>query len=141
MVAPVLEGHLVFSRGNSVWAVPFDPERLETTGEPFLVVDGVATLRGESRGAHFDVASDRTLVYVPEDSRVVGGGLFADRTMAWVERRGTHTLLLDDPSGYFNPRVSPDGRRLLLQRLDFETGLNRPLTPGTILRVTSCDAG
>ena len=118
-------GHLVFSRGDSVWAVPFDPERLETTGEPFLVVDGVATLRGLGQAAHFDVASDGTLVYVPDDSRVgAGGQLSGTRTVAWMDRRGTRTPLLDDPSGYFNPRVSPDGRRLLLQRLDFETGLN-----------------
>jgi len=118
-------GLLVFSRGDSVWAVPFDPERLETTGEPFLVVDGVATFPGLVLAAHFDGASDGTLVYVSEDSGVGGGGRVSEsRTVAWVERRGTRTLLLDDPSGYFNPRVSPDGRRLLLQRLDFETRLN-----------------
>ncbi len=57
-------GHLVFSRGDSVWAVPFDPERLETTGEPFLVVDGVATFPGLMLAAHFDVAAEGTLAAV-----------------------------------------------------------------------------
>jgi hypothetical protein len=36
-------GHIVFGRtgkSNGVWAVPFDPVQLETTGEPFLVAAG-----------------------------------------------------------------------------------------------------
>ena len=38
-------GHLVFWRQESLWAVPFDPDRLEVGGEPLLVVENVPANR------------------------------------------------------------------------------------------------
>ena len=34
-------GHIVFARANALWAVPFDLNRLETTGPPLPVIEGV----------------------------------------------------------------------------------------------------
>jgi hypothetical protein len=35
-------GHLLFVRGQALWAVEFDPVRLTTTGSPPIVIDGIA---------------------------------------------------------------------------------------------------
>ena len=49
-------GHLVFHRGGSLFAVVFDPERLETSGEPESILEGVH--RDPFGGADFDIARD-----------------------------------------------------------------------------------
>ena len=41
--AVTASGHLVFAREASLWAVPFDTDRLTVSGEPAPIVDGVAT--------------------------------------------------------------------------------------------------
>ena len=61
---------LVFVRGNALWAVPFDQERLVLMGDPTPLIDGVRV--GQFfRGGPFSVADDGTLVYtrgqVPEE--------------------------------------------------------------------------
>ena len=55
-------GHIMFSRQDSLWAVPFEVDRLALTGDAFLVLEGV-TATGVTQ---FDVAQDGTLVYLPE---------------------------------------------------------------------------
>src|SRR2546422_4375686 len=47
-------GHLAYSRGGTLFAVGFDPSRLEITGDPVQVIEGVATgaaVRGRYRVA------------------------------------------------------------------------------------------
>ncbi|GAF70395.1 unnamed protein product, partial [marine sediment metagenome] len=53
------QGHLLFERtdaGEGIWAIPFSPSTLETTGEPFLVV---------TSAVQPSVADDGTLTYLP----------------------------------------------------------------------------
>ena len=128
-------GHIVFSRSDSVWAVPFDAERLETRGDPFLVLESVEVLGG-GQFPQFDVAHDGTIVYVSRGSLAV-----AQQTVDWVDRQGIATPLLEEPRGYAQPRFSPDGRRMLLAisddrshvwMLDVERGNLRPLTFGAL---------
>ena len=53
-------GHIVFMREDAIWAVPFDLERVEVSGTPVTVVDGIITnpLNGS---AFYDIADDGTL--------------------------------------------------------------------------------
>ena len=41
LLAPT--GHLLFQRGSSLWAVPFDLNRLDIEGVPVPVVEGIET--------------------------------------------------------------------------------------------------
>ena len=72
-------GHLLYQKsqsyllGGGIWAVPFDLETLEATGDPFLV---------EQEGAGPSVSADGTLSYVDRSS---GMGL---RQLVWVDRDG-----------------------------------------------------
>jgi serine/threonine-protein kinase len=97
-------GHLVFLQDNTVMAAPFDLQRLELTGAPAPVLEGV-NFNGTSGAADFAVARDATLVYLPSGGP---GG----RVPIWVDRKGTSNPMPAPPQGYETPRISPDGRRV-----------------------------
>lgn len=100
-------GHIVFARQNSLWAVPFDADQLELSGDPVRVVERVAL--NEADRAQFAVAADGTIVYLPE-----GSVSPARLTALWVDRDGRGTPLRMEPGGYAHPRVAPDGTRVVL---------------------------
>ena len=104
-------GHIVFARANSLWAMPFDLERLTVTGEPKPVVDGVHVNIGGF--AQFAVADDGTLAYIPS-----GGGANSQRQLVWVDREGIEEPLDQSPQGYEEVRVSPDGRHVAATIMD-----------------------
>ena len=56
-------GHLVFARGTSLMAVPFDLAGLAVTGEPVAVLEGVR--HGLRTAADYALSATGTLVYVP----------------------------------------------------------------------------
>ena len=97
----VTTGHVVFSRGDSLWATPFDLDELSVTGAPFLVLEGVQDL-GTFGGTQFGVARDGTLVYVTGPYRVT-----AQRTLAWVDRKGNEEAIDVPPRAYTYARLSP----------------------------------
>ncbi len=100
-----IAGRLVFARGGSLLAAPFDLGRLKVTGPAVTVVEGVRT---ESWGlAQFAVSGDGTLVYVTGDPAWIG-------KLVWVDRQGRATPLGVPAQNYGAPRLSPDGRRLAI---------------------------
>jgi serine/threonine-protein kinase len=97
-------GHLVFGRGNSVFAAPFDLRRFEVSGPSVLVVENV-TARPKDGFISFNIAEDGTLVYVPRLS-------LEGRTLVWVDRTGREEGLGLAPRAFSTPRLSPDGTQL-----------------------------
>ena len=57
-------GHLVYARNGNLLAVRFDPRRLEVTGQPFTVLEGVLMSRNTGV-ANFDIAASGDLAYIP----------------------------------------------------------------------------
>ena len=110
-------GHLVFGRGASLWAVPFDVTRLELTGEPFLVLEdvagGIATPFPQ-----FDIADDGSLVYLP-----AGAGVVNERTLVWVDRDGSEEPVTAEPRAYMAPHISPDGTKVAVEARDQEVDI------------------
>ncbi len=101
-------GHIVYARVGKLLAVPFDVQRLEVTGSPFLVLDGV--MMSANTGAALFTLSDRgDLAYVP--GRAEGGR----RTLVWVDRSGKADPLPLPPASYLYPRLSPDGRQFAVE--------------------------
>jgi len=103
----VASGQLVFGREASLWAVSFDRERLEVSGEPVPVVEGV---RVNSGGwALYASADDGTLVYSPSHGGDAKG-------LTWVDRVSREETPVTTPDGYvFHPDLSPDGTRVALE--------------------------
>jgi serine/threonine protein kinase len=121
-------GHIVYAWGGDLLAVPFNLKRLEVTGSPFPVLEGVKT---EFSEAHFDISQNGTLVYVP------GQVLLEPFEVAWVDLEGKTESLPLPPGNYIMPRLSPDGRQLVVTKIeeranqwicDLERGTMRRLT-------------
>jgi serine/threonine-protein kinase len=101
-------GHLVYARGGNLLAVPLDLDRLEVTGQPTTVLEGVLMSRN-SGVANFDLSATGDLVYIPGPA--VGGA----RTLHWVDRSGRAEQLPLPARSYLHPRLSPDATRLAIE--------------------------
>ena len=104
----VPSGHVVYVHESTLFAAPFDPVRLELTGAPAPVVEGIASTPNNV-GSKFALSNDGTLVYVPGKSV----GLAAP--IHWTDREGKTSLLRARPSTWYNLRFSPDGQKLAMQ--------------------------
>jgi serine/threonine-protein kinase len=101
-------GHLVYVRGGTLLAVPFDLKRLVVTGAPVPVLEGV--FESVNNGsAQFTVSADGSLAYVPGPAE---GG---KRLPVWVGRDGKVELFALPERPYLHPRISPDGNRLTIE--------------------------
>jgi Tol biopolymer transport system component len=100
-------GHLLFGRDGAIWAVPFDANSAATSGEAVPVVPTgiVCTVNSGSLG--FRLSSTGDLVFLPAD--------FDSKRVVSVGRDGSELALHLPPDRYGNPRISPDGRRLLVE--------------------------
>jgi len=103
-------GDLLYMDRGTLFAVPFDLDRLQVVGTPTRVVDGVAY--SPTFGfAHVDIAENGTLVYRRDSG--------SDLTQpAWIDATGRVEHLALEPGHYEWPRLSPSGRKLALARLD-----------------------
>jgi serine/threonine-protein kinase len=103
-------GHIVYVPGGQVdqpggsWAIPFDANRLQTTGE--------AVRLSAVPGTVLAIARNGTAVY---QSRVIGPTQLAT-AMVWTDMAGQETSV-GAPAGkrYSSPRVSPDGARVAVR--------------------------
>jgi Tol biopolymer transport system component len=98
-------GHLLFAVGETIRAVRFDPDLLETDGVPQTVVDDVAMNLTDGAAA-FDVSETGTLAYLPVDSYIT------ETDVVFVDRTGKESAALPRRDRYNNPRLSPDGSRV-----------------------------
>jgi serine/threonine-protein kinase len=103
-------GHLVYTSNATLFAVPFDLEKLETRGTAIPVLDDMA-YNAAFGAVALDVSRTGTLVYRRAGARVAA----ARSTLQWVDAAGkTRAALRATPGVYGNPRLSPDGTRVAL---------------------------
>jgi serine/threonine-protein kinase len=100
----VWNGHLVFAREASLFALPFDPVRLRPEGPPQSLVTNLR-INHETGSALFAV-SDSTLVY-----RSVRES-FVPRLLVWVDMDGREETVPMEPRPAMQPRLSRDGTRV-----------------------------
>jgi Tol biopolymer transport system component len=110
-------GYLLFAGPpkRSLLAQPFDLTRLEATGPPRSLLPEALTRFGGSDSGWFSTSQSGVLAYRPS----VDEG--ATR-VTWFDRSGNALGVLAVVPGAQNPELSPDGRRLLFERLTPETG-------------------
>jgi eukaryotic-like serine/threonine-protein kinase len=86
-------GNLLFLRGGTLMAQPFDLGALSVSGDPAAIADGVED---------FSVSDAGTLVYVR--------GSTAMNRLVWVDRAGKQISEAAPPGEYDNMQLSPDGK-------------------------------
>jgi serine/threonine-protein kinase len=97
-------GHLLYSRGESIVAVPFDVDRLEVTGEPVVVADQVMN-RPSYGSADFSISTSGLLVSVAPQGKLMSAVLAVDRA-------GRTEQIGAGEGAFQTGRMSPDEKRL-----------------------------
>jgi Tol biopolymer transport system component/tRNA A-37 threonylcarbamoyl transferase component Bud32 len=101
-------GHLLFVRGTTLMAQPFDTARLELTGHASPVADGVWVAAGAGQ-ASFSVSDTGVLAYV--------NAALANSQFAWFDRSGRVLAHVGRPARYAAaPQLARDGRRLVVSQ-------------------------
>jgi Tol biopolymer transport system component len=129
-------GHLIYLHQTTLFAVPFDLDRLAPTGSPAPILEDVGST--PNAGGDFAFAQSGAFVYLAGKGRY-GWPIYS------VDRSGRTQPLHAPPGVYRTPRFSPDGKRLAfsitgsqgediwvkdldrdtLSRLSFLPGVNR----------------
>jgi serine/threonine-protein kinase len=112
-------GHLVYMQNAVLMAVPFDAQRLQLTGPPVAMLDGVMQSEHMSSDAfesglgQFAFSVSGNLIFVP-------GGVEppVSSALVRVDRKGTETKVNAPSGNYEGGRLSPDGQRLAIFRED-----------------------
>lgn len=114
-------GHILFNRGNALFAQPFDADALELSGEPIRIADSVATLvtgpnssAALTRTANFTVSQGGVLAF--KTAGATAGGTDEQRSLVWYDRAGVLVGGVSATGMYAGMDLSPDGRRFAVHR-------------------------
>ncbi len=129
-------GYLIYRRGESLVAHPFDARTRQLSGEPVEVADHVWFDPSFTALASFSVTRSGLLAYR-------SGGI--DKTaLVWVDRSGTEQGRIGEPANYLNLRLSPNDSQLAVSRTneltearnlwihDLAAGSSQQLTFGSV---------
>ena len=101
-------GYLVYASGGGLRAVRFDPDRVQVSGQPAAIVDGVR--RKDSGTYDFSVSPTGVVAYVPGGNNDAG----LSRQMVWVDRQGHEQPINAPLRAYGVIRLSPDETRAVV---------------------------
>jgi len=125
-------GHLLFLRGQTLMAQPFNPNRLELSGEPVPIEEHIA-INGASVRAMFAASNTGMLIY--QTGEPSGGW-----NLAWLGRDGKQINSIPQSGRFLGPRLSPDGTKVAVEIFAGAQGIGDiwifDLTRGTSTRLT-----
>ncbi len=103
---------MLYAIGGVVFAVRFDPERLQVNGAPIPIIEGVRRGFGgastQTGIAQYTIADTGTLAYIP-GPMTAGPG---QQTIVLLDRAGISQPLKVPPAAYREPRISANGKQL-----------------------------
>ena len=105
------KGYLTYVNRGTLFAIAFDPLKLETSGAPVPVLQHVS-YSPQFGSAKLSFTSNGTLVY--RSSEIDATRL----AIQWLTPDGKAQLLMDKPGLFQNPHLSPDGQRLSVDGAD-----------------------
>ena len=100
------DGTLLFARNGRIEAVTMDARSMTATGKPFTVIDDVR--QSADGAAQLSVSPSGNAVFVP------AGADATQRRLVSVARDGTSTPFAAAAGAYTSPRISPDGKKLIV---------------------------
>jgi dipeptidyl aminopeptidase/acylaminoacyl peptidase len=103
-------GYVLYARGGSLVAQPFDAGSLKLEGEPFPVAEPLRTQ--PNGGADFSTSDNGTLVY--------SAGSTQEGELVWVDRAGREQgkVEMGTLTNFLSPELSPDGHRVAFRVQD-----------------------
>ena len=101
-------GNLLFVRGNTLFAQPFDPTRLQLRGEPVVVAEKVEA-DSQFNFSLFSVSPTGALAFQPGTSA-------SDRQIVIMDRSGKQVGTAAGKGNYVNLNLSPSGKQLLIEQ-------------------------
>ena len=114
-VAVYAQDHLLFLKGNTMLARPFDLKRLAFTGDAVPVAERIQ-LGGFTNGAaKVSVSRTGILVYRSDPN---------GQRLTWFDRNGKSLGTVGEPGDLDNPRFSPDRRTVAVTASDSSGGLD-----------------
>jgi eukaryotic-like serine/threonine-protein kinase len=90
-------GYLLYLRGGTLMAQPFDAKRLLVTGDAVPIA---------SSAGSFSISANGILAYVPGTSGEAG------LQLQWFDRSGKKLGMVGQPADYSSPALSPDGAKI-----------------------------
>ncbi len=108
------DGHLLYSQGGTLLAVPFDTGTLEITGDAVIVASDVVFDNTYNHGA-FTVSQNGMLAYHAGQASV-------GTRLVWIDREGKELEQIGEAGQFDGPVLSPDARHLAVARTNPDTG-------------------
>jgi eukaryotic-like serine/threonine-protein kinase len=102
-------GYIFFTKDGNLVAQPFDPSHLTVSGNPVPIAPKIEYYEAKSKG-DFSVSDNGVLVY--------RSAFTTPERLVWLDRSGKQVATLGEPGTYSSPRLSPDGRTVVLARED-----------------------
>ncbi len=132
-------GHLLYMRGSTLMAHPFDADRRVLTGDASPVVESVQAFGGTPAGV-FSASENGVLVYQP-------GSVISGSELRWFTRSGPTDARLGEGGFLGSVQMSRDGTRVAYNRrgsaagatsdiwiADTASGLSNRFTPQLAIR-------
>jgi Tol biopolymer transport system component/predicted Ser/Thr protein kinase len=110
------KGYLIYVSRGTLFAVPFDPEKLATSGSPKPVLQQVS-YSSMFGSAKLSFSRTGTLIYRSREIDV------SHVIVQWLDADGKTHPLLDRPGLFVSPHLSPDGERLAVSNEDVKSGV------------------
>ena len=99
------QGYLLYRAGSTLMARPFDPSARRLTGDPVSVATDIPGGAVSWGGAQFGVSASGLLVHMR-------GARIMSTVLQWRDRTGSIVETLSEPGGYWEPKLSYDGKRV-----------------------------
>jgi Tol biopolymer transport system component len=109
-------GYLVYAWKGDLLAIPFNIRMMKVTGQPVVILKGV--LMTYSFFLHFSISGNGSLAFIPEN--------IPDKSelkVVSVDLKGKSESLNFPAGNYYGPRFSPDGKNILITRVQEQSSL------------------
>jgi len=124
-------GYLLYLDGDTILAQPFDPDRLELSGQPIMVAEHVG--HASSGYASLSVSHSSILAY--------SGPILRPGRLTWFDRDGKPLGTVASEGSYVDFRLSPDESRVAASLVNTKIGgvdiWLSDIARGSTLRLTS----
>jgi eukaryotic-like serine/threonine-protein kinase len=100
-------GQLLFLRGETLMAQPFDDKRLELIGDPIAIAEHVGSIWNNS---FFSVSTNGVLAYRPP----------INNQLTWIDRNGRESGAIGEPGDYLTFDLSRDAHRLVVSKTQLD---------------------